>query len=127
MYIYMNKDKRQISRGKAGGEEPATVEVSLSLADNIRLIAGFILMLLGAFIFFSVVSYFFYWKSDMSSLAELGRPMSTPDFNNVCGKGGARVASYLVGEGFGIFALVIPVVLSIVGWRLFRPPWAPPL
>ena len=83
-------------------------------------ISGFALMLIGAFLFFSIVSYIFYWKEDMSALAEVGKPMANPQFSNICGQWGARVASGLVGGGFGLFAVVIPVVLCTLGWRLFR-------
>lgn len=92
----------------------------LSTMDNVRLISGFVLMLIGAFIFCSILSYYFYWKQDMSALQEVGRPMSDPEFKNICGQGGAAVANMLVGGGFGLFAIIIPVVITIIGWRLFR-------
>ena len=92
----------------------------LSTADNIRLIAGFVLILIGAFLFSSIVSYLFYWAEDMSAIAEIGVPMATPEFNNICGRGGALVAHRLVGEGFGLFAVAISFLFLILGWRLFR-------
>ena len=92
----------------------------LSTSDNIRLISGFVLMLIGAFLFSSIVSYIFYWAEDMSAIAEIGVPMATPEFNNICGKGGALVAHRLVGGGFGLFALVISFIFLVLGWRLFR-------
>ena len=92
----------------------------LSTRDNIRLISGFVLMLIGAFLFSSIVSYIFYWAEDMSAIAEIGVPMATPEFNNICGQGGALVAHRLVGGGFGLFAIVISFVFLVLGWRLFR-------
>ena len=92
----------------------------LSTADNIRLISGFVLMLIGAFLFSSIVSYIFYWAEDMSAIAEIGVPMANPEFNNVCGRGGALVAHRLVGGGFGLFAVVISFIFLVLGWRLFR-------
>ena len=112
----MAKDKKTKGRTRAakdnGGE--------LSTWDNVRLVSGFVLMLVGAFIFCSILSYLFFWKQDMSALQEVGRPMSTPEFRNICGEGGANVANMLVGDGFGLFALIIPIVITIIGWRLFR-------
>lgn len=113
----MEKSKKTNSRATTAKRE---VEQQVSTMDNIRLISGFVFMLIGAFIFCSVVSYIFYWKQDMSALAELGRPMSNPEFCNICGEWGAKVAHSLVGKGFGLFALVIPMILSVIGWRLFR-------
>ena len=92
----------------------------LSTADNIRLIAGFVLMLIGAFLFSSIVSYLFYWTEDMSAIAEIGVPMAHPEFNNICGQLGAQVAHRLVGGGFGLFAVAISFIFLIMGWRLFR-------
>ena len=92
----------------------------LSTADNIRLIAGFVLMLIGAFLFSSIVSYLFYWAEDMSAIAEIGVPMAHPEFNNICGQLGAQVAHRLVGGGFGLFAVAISFIFLIMGWRLFR-------
>ena len=92
----------------------------LSTADNIRLIFGFVLMLIGAFLFSSIVSYIFYWAEDMSAIAEIGVPMANPEFQNICGQGGALVAHRLVGGGFGLFAVVISFIFLVFGWRLFR-------
>ena len=92
----------------------------LSTADNIRLISGFVLMLIGAFLFSSIVSYLFYWAEDMSAIAEIGVPMASPEFKNICGQGGALVAHRLVGGGFGLFAVVISFIFLVFGWRLFR-------
>ena len=80
----------------------------LSTADNIRLIVGFVLMLIGAFLFSSIVSYIFYWAEDMSAIAEIGVPMASPEFSNICGKGGALVAHRLVGGGFGCLLYTSP-------------------
>ena len=92
----------------------------LTTADNIRLISGFVLMLIGAFLFSSIVSYIFYWAEDMSAIAEIGVPLASPEFSNICGKGGALVAHRLVGGGFGLFAIVISFIFLVLGWRLFR-------
>ena len=92
----------------------------LSTADNIRLISGFVLMLIGAFLFSSIVSYIFYWAEDMSAIAEIGVPMASPEFSNICGQWGAQVAHRLVGGGFGLFAIVISFIFLVLGWRLFR-------
>ena len=101
-------------------EDKLTELEQLSTADNIRLISGFVLMLIGAFLFSSIVSYIFYWAEDMSAIAEIGVPLASPEFSNICGKGGALVAHRLVGGGFGLFAVVISFVFLVLGWRLFR-------
>ena len=123
----MTKDNNNRRSQTTGGRKSAPrADVSsaepqkVSLRDNVRLVSGFVLMVLGAFLFFSILSFFFYWKEDMSALAEVGLPLSDPRFSNICGRGGASVANGLVGVGFGLFAMVIPVVLIKLGWRVFR-------
>ena len=108
--------RKATMRSNAASDESQMVTVR----DNIRLVSGFVLMVFGAFLFFSILSFFFYWKEDMSALAEVGVPMSDPRFSNICGRGGASVASSIVGGGFGLFAIVIPLLLMKWGWRLFR-------
>ena len=118
---------RRVVNGAQNGNtnytEGAADDVAMrpvTMRDNMRLIAGFTVMVMGAFLFFSILSFFFYWKEDMSALAQIGVPMADPQFSNICGKGGARVASAIVGEGFGLFSIVIPIALLIWGWRVFR-------
>ena len=96
------------------------VAVSTTTRENIRWIAGFVMLAVGVFILCSIFSYLFYWQSDMSALMERSNPMAKPRFSNMCGEMGASVANALVGGGFGIFALVIPIIIIIIGWRLFR-------
>lgn len=90
--------------------------------DNIRWIAGFVILAAGLFIFCSILSYLFYWREDMSALnpSNVVDPRIPVTFRNVCGGVGASVAHKLVGGGFGLFAFVIPAVVSVVGWRIFR-------
>ena len=111
-----NRDSN-VDNGTSGG---GSMDAPVTLRDNIRLISGFVLMVLGAYIFCSILSYLFYWREDMSALAELNRPMGDPRFSNMCGEGGAKVAQFLVGEGFGLFSVVITFILMVSGWRLFR-------
>lgn len=56
----------------------------------------------------------------MSAIDASVNPLSNPIYNNVCGYLGAKVSMYLVGRGFGVFALVVPLYMLIIGWRLFR-------
>lgn len=107
------------SKSKTAKGDKATA-VSTTTRENIRWIAGFVMLATGIFILCSIFSYLFYWQSDMSALMERDNPMAKPRFSNMCGEMGASVANALVGGGFGIFAIVIPIIITIIGWRLFR-------
>lgn len=90
-----------------------------STLDNVRLITGFAFIIAAAFLASSIIAYFFYWRTDISALLE-SNPRVEVEYSNICGPMGAVVAHALVGGGFGLFALVLPVVAAIVGWRLVR-------
>ena len=88
--------------------------------DNVRWMAAFVLIAAGIFLLCAIVSSFFYWKEDMSALAQRDLPGIDPKYGNMCGELGASIASSLVGQGFGVFAITIPLVMLLFGWRLFR-------
>ena len=117
----MAKDKGQ-NKSKGGKETTAkrkSESGAMSNMDNLRLILGFIFVIYGAFLACSIISYLFYWKLDMSALMETN-PRVDVVYSNICGPMGARVAQRMVGGRFGIFAIVVPAMFTVLGWRLFR-------
>ncbi len=116
-----NRDTKSDSREKRQAR-PASDDVvqPATRGENVRWMTGFMLLSVGIFLLCSIVSYFFYWREDMSALVLDENPMMHPIYNNVCGKYGAVASILLVGRGFGLFALAIPVYALILGWRMFR-------
>lgn len=112
------------TKSKKKGAKLSAEEAELRAVrrDNIRWITGFALIAAGIYIVCSIVSFFFYWREDMSAIAmrAANNPLYTPIFNNVCGSMGAKISMMLVGRGFGVFAIVVPIYLLVMGWRLFR-------
>lgn len=106
---------KKVDKNSSKAETPTT-------RDNVRWIGAFVLIAVGIFLLCAIVSSFFYWKEDMSALAQIENniPGEKPKFGNMCSQMGASIAASLVGGGFGIFALGIPVLMLIFGWRLFR-------
>ena len=115
----MSKSKSGKRANENNKRADVTNDVGVSRWDNVRLIAGFTFVIFGAFLACSIISYFFYWKEDMSAINEVN-PRIDVVYSNICGPMGARVAQKFVGGGFGIFALALPVYTTILGWRLFR-------
>ena len=91
-------------------------------ASDLRLRSiGLVLIALGVFAVVSVISHFFNWASDLSALN------NDPEFSgvkipfeNACKGAGARIAYWVVDMLFGVFGLIIPIVLMVIGWRVFR-------
>lgn len=87
---------------------------------QVRLIIGTILLILGAFISFSIVSYFFSWKADQDQLlsaqsnwAFLGDKESL--ISNWGGRLGALTAHILVYRYVGIMALSLSLWVALLG------------
>ena len=89
--------------------------------ENTLWIFGFVVLVIGIFGTVSTLSHYFNWASDLSALNndESLTGVVVP-FENICNGAGARVAYWLVDCSFGIFGIIIPIVLTIIGWRMIR-------
>ncbi|MBQ2239571.1 MAG: DNA translocase FtsK 4TM domain-containing protein, partial [Alistipes sp.] len=108
-----------MAKSKNSKQSDAVSAESLTRKENVRLIAGFSLVIFGIFLICSIISYLFYWKVDMSAINNVN-PRIDVEFSNICGPMGARLAQKMVGGGFGLFAIIIPLFITVLGWRLFR-------
>ena len=108
--------KKRYSKSKT-----QTVTPAQSSHENMFWIIGFVLLIFGVFATVSTLSHFFNWASDLSALNndESLSGMVVP-FENICSGAGARVAYLVVDLSFGIFGLIIPAVLTVIGWRMVR-------
>ena len=89
--------------------------------DNLFWMSGIVLLATGLFATVSVISHFFNWSSDISALNnDVLLSEEIIPFENICNGAGARVASWFVDYSFGIFGVIIPIVMVVVGWRIFR-------
>ena len=91
----------------------------VNLSDTQRWIIGVVLFVFAVFLFAAVVSYYFCWADDQNFVRWVD--MKAPgDVANPAGKVGAVFANYIVGEWFGIFGLVIPIMLIILAVRIIN-------
>ena len=89
--------------------------------DNLLWMMGFVMLILGVISFCSVWSHFLHWSSDLSALRndeELSGVVIP--FENMCSRLGATIAYWVVDCSFGIFGIIIPIVITVLGWRIFR-------
>ena len=105
--------KKTTNKGK---QQPTTTS-----NDNMLWMLGFVLLAMGVFATVSVISHFFNWSSDISALNnDASLSGEVIPFENICSGAGARVASWFVDYSFGIFGVIIPIVMTVIGWRIFR-------
>lgn len=90
--------------------------------DNARWIFGLVVLLVGVFATLAVISYYFQWKNDYSILYKIEQddPRMEKEIGNMCGYGGAWIADKLAGRSFGLFGILIPVIVTIIGLRVIR-------
>ncbi len=110
-----------MAKTKKNSKTKSQVTPEVTPNDNISWISGFLMFIVGVFSLVSVVSHYIHWSSDLSALRN--NPELTGksvEFENVCSSLGATVAYWMVDCSFGIFGIIIPVVITILGWRIFR-------
>ena len=76
--------------------------------ENQRWVVCFTLLFLSLFVLVSIISYYFTWRTD-----QMGGAVA-----NNGGSIGYKIANFLVGDWFGVFALGVPIVVSILSLRI---------
>ena len=83
---------------------------------NLKYVTGVFLTLLAIVVFISMISFFFSWTTDQSSITALLD--ESIEIENIGKKFGLSISFYLIYKGFGIGALFIPVLTFIIGLSL---------
>ncbi|WP_418983051.1 DNA translocase FtsK 4TM domain-containing protein [Alistipes sp.] len=96
--------------------------VRRSNGDSARWIAGLVLLFVGLFATSAVLFSFFCWAPDQSGLQLSTEERATlgVEPENLCGWAGARLGMLLVDSSFGVFGILIPVMILLVGIRIIR-------
>ncbi len=94
--------------------------IERSNGDSARWVAGLLLFCLGAYGALSVLFSYFSWDVDQSILMKAAEDSEIfdNDVTNPCGPSGARLGSLLVDRSFGLFGILLPVMLAVVGIRV---------
>lgn len=91
-------------------------------SESARWIAGLIIIFVGFFVAASVLFSYFCWEGDQSGLQltveERETLGVTPE--NMCGWLGARVGMLFVDHSFGLFGILLPIMVLLLGVRVIR-------
>ena len=100
----------------------AKASATRSDGESARWIFGLLLLFAGIFLMASVVFYYFDWRSDYSALHGVGsdNPHFDDSIDNPCGRLGAWTAEMLVGRSFGLFGIIVPFIVTMMGVRILR-------
>jgi S-DNA-T family DNA segregation ATPase FtsK/SpoIIIE len=89
-------------------------KVKPALSETQRWVLGVVLFAFAVFVLVAVVSYYFYWRGDQVAV----RPGGGGVVTNPTGPVGARVAHWVVGQSFGVFGVVMPLLLGVLALRV---------
>ena len=89
-------------------------------ATTQRWVFGFLALIVSLYIFLSVFSYFSNWKADQGGVMLPFAESADLKTLNWGGRLGAKIGQWLVADAFGVFGLLIPIVLMILSLRFLR-------
>ena len=97
-------------------------QVRRTNGDSARWIAGLMLLFVGLFAAAAVFFSFFSWAADQSGLHLTPEERLTlgVEPENLCGWAGARLGRLAVDNSFGVFGILLPVMLVLIGVRIIR-------
>ena len=105
-----NGRQRKVEVKEEMNVERVPLRERLKLTDNQRWVLCFILFFMSAFVTISVISHYFTWRAD-----QMGGAVT-----NSGGSWGVKIADFLVGDWFGVFALLIPIAGFLLSLRVSR-------
>ncbi len=95
-----------------------------SNGESLRWALGLLLFFVGLFAMASTLFYLRDWEADSSvlhsSAVQLADPRYDDTIQNPCGYAGAWLADQLMGRSFGLFGVMIPVMVMLLGIRIIR-------
>ncbi|WP_378175650.1 DNA translocase FtsK 4TM domain-containing protein [Aquimarina sp. SS2-1] len=110
--------KKKVTTKRKTAKKPKTpLKERWKLSRQQKVVLGSFLFFLGIALFFAFVSFFFNWKIDQSEISEF--PNRTASAKNWLSISGAKVSDFFIFRGFGISALILPVLISLTGVYLF--------
>lgn len=111
-----SKDETKKKSGSGKGKSK-----SFFTDERIRFICGTLVTVFAVYLLFAFISYLFYWKQDQSQIIT-GITDSTVLAKNWLGKSGAWFSELIVGNGFGLAAFFVPMIIGSIGLYLLKFP-----
>ena len=109
--------KKVSTRKKTVKKTKTSLKEMFTLSRQQKVVLGSFLFFLGIGLFFAFISFFFNWRIDQSEISQFYNRTSAT--KNWLSKFGAAVSHFFIFKGFGISALMIPVLTSLTGVYLF--------
>ena len=114
----MKKDKEETKKKSSSGKEKSK---SFFTDERIKFLGGILVTGFAVYLLFAFISYLFYWKQDQSQIVT-GISDPSVQAKNWLGKSGAWFAELIVGNGFGLAAFFIPLIIGSIGLYMLKFP-----
>ncbi len=109
--------KKTVIKKKTVKKPSIPLKERFQLSRQQKVLLGSFLFFLGIGLFFAFISFFFNWKVDQSELTAFSdRAVVSKNWLN---KFGALVSHFFIFKGFGVSALILPVLTAVTGVYLF--------
>ena len=122
----MAKKKRTTKRRKTtkGSMSKRDSFVSFIKSERTHFLFGVVIAFIGLFIFLSMISFLFTGEADFSKVTNKSFFELVNDkeifVDNWTSTGGAFIAQRLINNGFGIFAILIPALIILMGLKCMK-------
>ena len=114
----MKKGKEEAKKKNNSGIEKSK---SFFTDERIRFVGGILVTGFAVYLLFAFIAYLFYWKQDQSQIS-INITDSTIQAKNWSGKSGAWFAELIIGNGFGLGAFFIPMIIGSIGLYMLKFP-----
>jgi S-DNA-T family DNA segregation ATPase FtsK/SpoIIIE len=114
----MKKGKEEPKKKNSIGTEKSK---SFLTDERIRFVGGILITGFAVYLLFAFIAYLFYWKQDQSQIS-INLTDSTVQAKNWSGKSGAWFAELIIGNGFGLGAFFIPMIIGSLGLYMLKFP-----
>ena len=119
----MAKRKRTIKKKTASSQQENRF-ITFLKSERTLFVLGLMMAFFGLFILLSIVSFFFTGAADQSAVQDsrFFRLIfnSELEIRNWMGAGGAHMAESFVNNGFGIFSMLIPLLIIYIGLAVMK-------
>ncbi|MBA4321938.1 MAG: cell division protein FtsK [Odoribacter sp.] len=114
----MKKGKEETKKRNSSGTEKSR---SLLTDERLKFVGGILVTGFAVYLLFAFIAYLFFWKQDQSQIIN---GLSDPGVQakNWSGKSGAWFAELIVGNGFGLGAFFIPLIIGSIGLYMLKFP-----
>jgi S-DNA-T family DNA segregation ATPase FtsK/SpoIIIE len=115
----MKKNKEETNKKTAHRKEKRK---SFFTDERIKFVFGILIIGFAVYLLFAFIAYLFWWRTDQS--LPPSQTFTGPDVQvkNWSGKSGAWFAELIVGNGFGLGAFFIPLIIASIGLYLLNFP-----